>query len=100
MTFLKKLFSYDLIIKSYEDRLKDKEKEISRLVEEAKDLRDRLFLKNSLPIVGQELTTSKGNSVEGWVSPKKRVSNLINSQIPSTPLLSESEKEHLRAVAQ
>ena len=87
-----------------EARLADKELEISRLVQENKELMDRLFLKNDLPIAGQSLIPEKltkpAVAHDGWLSPKRRLTSYIDSQTPLVAELSEEEMAHLRESVQ
>lgn len=95
---LNRIFGY----KALEARLEDKDKEILRLIEENRDLRDRLFLKYSLPVSGINLQASNtGNSVQGWRTPKQRLKDYLNEQDPPlVTTLTDAELRHLESSIQ
>ena len=94
---LDKIFGW----KQLEARLADKDAEIGRLLEENKELRDRLFLKHQLPVSGADVTTPKAELIEGWLPKKARIKKVIESNTPLTaPALNESELAALREASQ
>lgn len=95
--FLDRIFSY----KALEARLADKDQEIKRLVEDVKELRDRLFIKHSLPVSGAEVTTAKVDSIQGWAPKRARLKQYIDEQQPlAAPPLSAEELQMLREASQ
>lgn len=95
--FFLSLFGGTLIIEKLEA-------EIERLLEVNKELRDRLFLKHSLPASGinvQAQASSSGEPVSGFLTPRQRVAAHIASlEPPIAAVLNDDELEHLRKVAQ
>jgi hypothetical protein len=93
--FFLSLFGATLIIEKLEA-------EIERLTDDNKDLRDRLFVKHHLPVVGTDLqANTAGESVQGYLTPRQRLTALIASKEPPIAAqLSDSEMEYLRKVAQ
>mgnify|MGYP001586759505 FL=1 len=91
-----RIFGYPIL----EQRLEDKDKEISRLIEENKELRDRLFIKFGLPVLGQEVITSKAAPMDGWKSKKDRLKDFINSKQPLIATLSDEEIKSLSLASQ
>lgn len=77
-----------------------KDREIERLIIENKELRDRLFVKNSLPVSGQELVSEKGESHKTYKTKRERLKEFIHGPQLIAPSLSPEELEHLNNVAQ
>jgi len=99
MGFLTKMFSYSIM----ELRLSDKDKEIDRLVQENMELRDRLYVKHGLPRAQQAsavVETEPADPITGWIPPKKRLANYIDSLTPLTAKLSDDEMKFLRGKVQ
>lgn len=99
MSFLNKLFSYDEL----KERLTDKDAEIARLSAENAELRDRLFIKHSLPVSGAAVTTAKGTAAAGYAPKRTRLKDYINQLNPlvAPPMsLSEEEMKVLRDASQ
>ncbi len=64
--------------------------QVSRLTEENRELRDRLYMTHHLPVSGSNLLTvptNKGEVSVGWMPPKKRVASFIQNQEP--PLVAQ-----------
>lgn len=96
-TFLDRVFGRDIL----RERISDKELEIQRLVVENRELRDRLFIKNALPISGQSLTSSPGEAIPTWKSKATRLRDFLNLQTPLTaPALTDEEISELRERSQ
>ncbi len=97
MNWIARIFSYNEL----QGRLADRDREINRLIEDNKDLKDRLFIKNGLPVSGAEVTTDKAESSPGWAPKKVRLAEYINAQQPLTaPALNEEELRMLREASQ
>jgi len=94
--FLERLFSHKVL----EARLQDKDREIARLITDNQDLRDRLFIKHSLPVSGAPVTTSPGEVKVGWGSKRTRIRDYINEQHPLAATLSDEEMLALREASQ
>jgi hypothetical protein len=84
------------------DRLADKQTEIDRLLVENRELRDRLFIKHSLPLSGQDLTKLPNiESITGWKPKRERMKDFLNSQIPLiAPALNDEDLKSLRELSQ
>lgn len=94
---LDRIFGYGAL----EDRLQDKDREIARLLIDIADLRDRLFIKYSLPVSGAAVTANKAESVQGWMPKQARLQELMNQRQPLTaPALSDEELQMLRDASQ
>ena len=92
-----RIFGY----KALEERLEDKNREIARLIVDNNDLRDRLFIKHSLPVSGAEVTTTKAEASKGWAPKSVRLNDYIKSQQPLTaPALTDEELQMLRDASQ
>ncbi len=97
MNWLTRIFAYSEL----QARLEDKNREIARLTEDIKELRDRLFIKYSLPVSGAEVTTPAGESVQGWAPKRTRLKEYINKHsAPLTVSLTDEERLALRNAAQ
>ncbi len=94
---LDRIFGY----KALEARLADKDREIARLIIDINDLRDRLFIKHSLPVSGAAVTSEKGESITGYTTKKARLHDYMKAQNPIVaPNLTEAELQMLRDSSQ
>ena len=91
-----RIFGYSALL----DRLTDKNNEIERLITENRELRDRLFIRNALPVSGQDVLPGEpGNPVSGWIPKRERLKKFLN-QTPLVATLSDEEMKSLREMSQ